>query len=240
MRTALITGADRGLGLSLAIGLLKQGWQVFAGRFLTEYTLLEDAQAAYPLLHPVQLDVSSRDSILTAFHEVSKATDHLDLIISNAAYMGGPNSSTFKGELPIDFPLLEYSFRVNSLGALQVMEVFLPLLAKGETKRFCFVSSEVSSVTMMHRDGGFRYTMTKTALNIAARIMYNQLFDQGYTFRLYQPGWMKHVNPDGSRALGADLDPDFSAVEALHQFLENRDDEQRLVLTDYEGHEWAY
>ena len=240
MRTALITGADRGLGLSLTLGLLEQGWQVFAGRFLSDYRLLDEACARYPLLRPVPLDVSSRQSILDACAMVRQETEYLDMIISNAAYMGGPNSSGFRGELPIDYSLLEYSFRVNSLGALQVMEIFLPLVEAGEMKRLCFVSSEVSSVTMMHRDAGFRYTMTKTALNVAARIMYNQLFEKGYTFRLYQPGWMKRVNPDGSRAEGADIDPDLSAGEALRQFLEDREDEQRLVLTDYLGHEWAY
>jgi len=240
MRTALITGADRGLGLSLTIGLLKQGWQVFAGRFLEDYSLLDDARVEYPLLTPVQLDVSSRESILAAYEEVAASVDHLDMIISNAAYMGGPNSSTFKGELPIDFELLEYSFRTNSLGALQVMEIFLPLLSRGEMKRICFVSSEISSVTMMHRDGGFRYAMTKTALNVAARIMYNQLFEEGYTFRMFHPGWMRRVMPDGSRAPGGDTDPDDSAEEGIRQFLSDREDEQRLVLTDYLGKEWAY
>lgn len=240
MRTVLITGADRGLGLSLSVGLLREGWQVFAGRFLADYPLLDEAAAEYPNLHIVQLDVSSRESILAAYEEVAAVTDHLDMVISNAAYMGGPNSSTFKGDLPIDFDLLEYSFKTNSLGALQVMEIFLPLLARGEMKRICFVSSEISSVTMMHRDGGFRYAMTKTALNVAARTMYNQLFDEGYTFRMYHPGWMYHVNPDGTRAPGGDTDPDDSAAEGIRQFLSDREDEQRLVLVDYLGKEWAY
>lgn len=240
MKTAVISGADRGLGLSMATALLAQGWRVFAGRFLEEYALLDELQAQYPELYPVQMDVSSRESILEAYAEVCRHTDHVDMVISNAAYMGGPNSSTFKGELPIDFALLEYSFRVNALGALQLVEIFLPLLEKGDMKRICFISSEVSSVTMMHRDAGFRYTMTKTAVNVACRILYNDLFPQGYTFRLFQPGWMRRVLPDGSRAATGTVDSDESAAVAVAQFVTDREDEQRLVLTDYLGNEWAY
>ena len=42
MLTALVTGADRRLGLSVTKGLLRKGWRVFAGRILADYTLLED------------------------------------------------------------------------------------------------------------------------------------------------------------------------------------------------------
>ena len=61
--TALITGADRGLGLALCSGLLEQGWRVFAGQFMPEWSELSDLVDRYPeTLHIVPLDVRSIDS----------------------------------------------------------------------------------------------------------------------------------------------------------------------------------
>ena len=65
MKTVLLTGADRGLGLALAREYLARGYTVFAGRFLPEYALLDALHEAYPdRLFPVPLDVSDRQSIL--------------------------------------------------------------------------------------------------------------------------------------------------------------------------------
>ncbi|MGI6317057.1 MAG: SDR family NAD(P)-dependent oxidoreductase [Christensenellales bacterium] len=241
MQTVLISGADRGLGLCLAAGFARDGWRVFAGRFNDDYGLADKLAEEYPaVVTPVKMDVSRREDILAAYAGISAMTDHLDMVISNAAYMGGTDTATLKGSNPIDYALLEYSMGVNAFGAIQLMEIFLPLLDRGAGKRICFISSEVSSVGLMRRDGGFRYTMTKTAVNLACRMLYNQLFSQGYTFRLYQPGWMKRMLPDGTLAEGGALDPAFSAEEAIRQFTADRPDEQRLVLTDYMAREWTF
>ena len=240
MLTAVVTGADRGLGLSITTGLAKMGWRVFAGKFLEEYSLLEELKKEYPEVYPVKLDVSKRSDILAAKEYVAGIVDHVDMIVSNAAMMGGPNDSTIHADIPIGFDNLELAMLTNSLGGPQVCEVFLPLLEKSDYKRLCFVSSEVSSIRLMLRDGGVRYPMSKSALNMAVRMLHNTLYEKGYSFRLYQPGWMRRVNPDGTRAQGAEIDPDFSAEEALRQFTNSRLDEQRLVLTDYEGHELSF
>lgn len=94
MKTVLLTGADRGLGLALAREYLARGYTVFAGRFLPEYALLDALHEAYPdQLFPVPLDVSDRQSILEARREVERHADHLDAFVSDAAYMGGPENS---------------------------------------------------------------------------------------------------------------------------------------------------
>ena len=55
-------------------------------------------------------------------------------------------------------------------------------------KRLCFVSSEAGVVSVAHRTEVSSYCMSKTALNMALRLMFNQLQPMGYTFRLYHPG----------------------------------------------------
>ena len=51
---------------------------------------------------------------------------------------------------------------------------------------------------------------------------------------------MKRQMPDGSLAKGAIVDPADSAKEAVRQILEDRMDEDRLVLTDYLGRELSF
>ena len=246
MKSVIITGADRGLGLSLCKEYLGRGFKVFAGKFLEEYTLLEDLREKNKNLHILSLDVASRESISAAFNIVnaetkgSRTQGSLDMLISNAALMGPVSCSLY--EPPMDLEAVWRSFSVNALGAARMVEIFLPLLDMGEMKRLCFVSSEVSCITLMKtsRSGNFPYPMSKSALNMCVRLMHNQLYPQGYTFRLFHPGWMKRVQQDGTRGEGALYDPDFIADTAAKYFENSLRDEQRLVMVDYSGYEWPY
>ena len=241
IRTALVTGADRGFGLSVARELLQRGWRVFAGRVLRDYPLLDEMKEQWPELYPIWLDVSNVEEIESAAKEIEAVSGKLDLLVSNAALMGPDGASTIGGENPIDFAMLEKAFAINSMAAPLLVDRLLPLLEKGDMKRLFFTSSEISSIKLMHRTGDVRYAMTKAALNLSVRMMFNDLRPRGYTFRLYQPGWMKRVLPDGSRMVGpANVDPDDSAKEAMRQIFEERVDEDRLQLVDYLGKELAF
>jgi NAD(P)-dependent dehydrogenase (short-subunit alcohol dehydrogenase family) len=240
MQNVIITGADRGLGLSLCNEFLKRGWTVFAGKFLDDYSLLEDAAEKKPNLRIVTLDVGSADSIAAAKDSVLKVTDSLDMLISNAALMGPAHCNLYEPNM--DLEAVWDSFRVNALGSVCLVESLLPLLDRGAMKRLCFVSSEVSSIALMKNrvDSPFPYPMSKAALNMGVRLLHNQLFSQGYAFRLFHPGWMKRRMPDGSLSEGAKYDPDYIGVIAAKYFETPLHDEHRLVMADYSGYEWPY
>ena len=240
MKNVIITGADRGLGLSLSKEFLSRGYRVFAGKFLAEYDLLEQLREKNPNLYILRLDVNSRESISSARDAVYGVTGSLDMLISNAALMGRVSCSLY--EPPMDLEAVWDSFSVNALGAARMVEYFLPLLDEGETKRLCFVSSEVSCINLMKtsRDGMFPYPMSKSSLNMCVRLMHNLLYPQGYTFRLFHPGWMKRVMQDGTRSEMALYDPDFTAERASKYFETPLRDEQRLVMYDYNGMEWPF
>ena len=237
-RTVLVTGADRGLGFALCAGLLKEGWQVFAGQYLTEWHELGVLKNDFPeTLHLIPLDVSSMDSVKIAAEIVQALTDHLEVLISNA----GVNSETIYPTIrePQDYDEMHRLYDVNTLGALRVVEAFLPLLEQGQTKRLCFVSSEAGSIGAAERTSWYGYCMSKAALNMGIKILYNELHPAGYTFRVYHPGWVRSYL-HGVKNMEAELEPDEAAGYAIPILLNDRQDENRLVLEDYEGREWPW
>jgi NAD(P)-dependent dehydrogenase (short-subunit alcohol dehydrogenase family) len=240
MPSVIITGADRGLGLSLCKEFLNRGWIVFAGKYLDDYSLLEDETKKSPNLHIVKLDIGCVDSITAVKEQLLRITNSLDMVISNAALMGPAHCNLY--EPPMDLEAVWNSFRVNALGPMYLVEKLLPLLDRGKMKRLCFVSSEVSCIVLMkHRgDSPFPYPMSKAALNMGVRILHNQLYPQGFTFRLFHPGWMKRRMRDGSLSEEALYDPDYIGDIAAKYFETPLHDEHRLVMVDYSGYEWTF
>ena len=240
MPNVIITGADRGFGLSLCREFLSRGWTVFGGKFLEDYNLLEQEREKNPALHIVPLNVGSRESIVKAYNFIVDKTDSLDMLISNAALMGQVKCSI--DEPPMDLETPWNSFCVNALGPTRVVEHFLPLLDRGSVKRLCFVSSEVSCISLMKYRAGssYPYPMSKSSLNMSVRLMHNLLFPQGYTFRLYHPGWMKKQETDGTYSEFGAYDPAVTAEHAAKYFDTPLGDEHRLVMYDYLSQEWPY
>ena len=232
---ALVTGADRGLGLALCAGLAERGWRVFAGQYMPDWPELPAlAERHAGSVEVVPLDVGSAESVAAAARQVAGRCHHLDLVINNAGINAG-QSELREG---LDWEAMHRAYNVNAAGPIRVVSAFLPLLAQGG-RRLAFVSSEAGSIAMCHRTESFGYCMSKTALNMAVRIMFNDLRPEGYTFRLYHPGWVRSYM-SGQKNLRADLEPEEAAALALPFFLGDRDDEDRLVLIDYEGREWPF
>ncbi len=237
-RTVLVTGGDRGLGFALCAGLLKQGWHVFAGQYLPEWHELASLRNEYPQsLHLLPLDVSSQESVQAAAETVKAYIAHLDVLISNA----GVTSETvpFTIREAQDYDEMHRLYDVNALGALRVVEAFLPFMERGTSKRLCFISSEAGSIGRAERTSWFGYCMSKAALNMAVKILFNDLHPAGYTFRVYHPGWIRSFM-HGEKNMEATLEPEEAATYALPLLLNDRQDEDRLVMVDYEGHEWPW
>jgi NAD(P)-dependent dehydrogenase (short-subunit alcohol dehydrogenase family) len=240
MPNVIVTGADRGLGFFLCKEFLLHGWTVFGGKFLEDYNLLEQEREKNPSLHIVPLDVGSTESISKARDFVAECIDSIDMLISNAALIRWDHCSI--DEPPMDLQIGWDSFLINALGPTHMVEYFLPLLDKGSMKRLCFVSSEVSCILLMkHREGSScPYPMSKSSLNMGVRLMHNLLYSQGYTFRLYHPGWMKRQMPDGTLSEEAQFNPADTASHAAMFFEKPFEDEHRLVMYDYLDQEWPF
>ena len=237
-QTALVTGADRGLGCALCAGLLKLGWRVFAGQFMADWPDLGILAQQYPdRLVCVSLDAGNDESVRAAAQTVAAATGSVDLLINNAG-ITAPSSFRVIRE-PQNYIDMGRILNINALGPLRVVEAFLPLMDAGTFKRLCFVSSEAGSVGASKRKGWFGYCMSKAALNMAVKNLHNELYPEGYTFRLYHPGWMRSYM-GGVKADRGDMEPEEAAQKALPVFLNSRADESRLVLVDYQNCEWTW
>ncbi|MCC6169182.1 MAG: SDR family NAD(P)-dependent oxidoreductase [Caldilineaceae bacterium] len=238
-RVAVVTGADRGLGQALTAGLLEQGWRVFAGQYMPDWPELSALAATYPqTLTCVPLDVAGRDTVQAAAQTVRDAAGQVDLLINNAG-VGSPASPHNLRETQ-DYAEMHRLYDVNALGPIRMVEAFLPLMDGSPLRRLCFVSSEAGSVGRARRTSWYGYCMSKAALNMAVKIMFNHLRPEGYSFRVYHPGWVRSYM-SGKKNLEATLEPEDAARYALAYFLQDEGvDEDTLALRDWEGKLWEW
>ena len=236
--TVFVTGGDRGLGFALCAGLLEQGWQVFAGQFMPEWPDLSHLAGQYSqMLHIIPLDVSRVESVQAAAQTVAALTDQVDVLINNAGIYAPIAGRPIRE--PQDYTEMHRLYDVNTLGPLRVVEAFLSLTDHVNLKRLCFVSSEAGSIARSERTAWFGYCMSKAALNMGVKILFNDLYPDGYTFRVYHPGWIRSYM-SGEKNMEATLEPEEAASQAIPIFLGQQEDEGRLVLVDNEGKEWPW
>lgn len=229
MKTVMITGADRGVGFALCQYFAEGGWRVFAGQYMPEWKELEKLKKQYgDQVVMIPLDVGSTDSVKAAAKQTAQETENLDILINCAGISG----------MSDDRNVLNAVFNVNTLGALRMVEAFLPLMENG-MKRLCFVSSEAGCVALAHRTDSFSYCMSKRALNMEVKLMFNKLAPEGYTFRLYHPGWVRSYMM-GTKSTVGNFEPEETAQVAYRQFTENRNWEDILAMTDVSDEVWPY
>lgn len=187
--TAFVTGADRGVGLALASGLLKRGYRVFAGQFGEEAASLQELKEQYGTqLHAIRLDISSVESVAEAFRQVSDQTNALDLLINNGAILGDIKA-TIHDELNYDEMMSV--FNVNTLGSLRMSQTFMPLLLKSRSKFLVNISSEAGSISDCYRDSWYAYGMSKAALNMQSKLIHNSIRPLGGRVLVVHPGWVQ-------------------------------------------------
>ena len=189
MKNIFISGANRGLGLSLTGLCLKEGHRVFACTRSPSASLAA-LEGQYPgAMHQVVLDVSSEESVRAAAETVGRIAGRLDLIINNAALLYR-ESATNPIER-IDLDAAAETLDVNAMGPLRVLKYFLPLLKAGPQKMVVNISSEAGSIADCQRDAWYAYCMSKAALNMASMILQNYLRERGVKVLAVHPGWMR-------------------------------------------------
>ena len=161
-RTALVTGATRGIGREVARRLVQAGHVVYLGaRDPQRGAEAADAIGASAL----QLDVTDPSSIATAVQQVRREAGALDVLVNNAGIAGDQRPP---GEATVED--LRTVFETNVFGAAAMLDAFTPLLDASATPVVVNVSSGVGSLTL-NADPESRwrllaYPMSKAALNM--------------------------------------------------------------------------
>lgn len=227
MQNVLITGANRGIGLALVKEYLKRDVRVFAAcRNPQEATELQALQSEKLCI--IALDISDEASIAASVQAVKAQTDKLDVLINNAGiYPKADASANDFGKL--DSKTLSHILETNSIAPVMVTQAYLELLRQGS--KVLFVSSKMGSIATAGTSG-FAYRMSKTALNMAVRIMAQLLAPQGISLVTTHPG---HVATDMGGA-GAPVSPVESA-QALIRIIDNLSPDKAGKFLLYTGEE---
>ena len=182
---ALVTGANKGIGLEVVRQLAARGWRVFLiGRSLA--AVRKAASPLGPSVVPVPLDITSRISIEAAFSVVSQAVNHLDVLVNNAGILDHDEGSVFE----LHPQRLRRMFETNTIGPLLVSQTFLPLLRKSESGRMVNVSSGAGQLSDMGTWAP-AYSISKTALNGVTGQFAAALRDSNIAVNSVCPGWVK-------------------------------------------------
>lgn len=193
-KVALITGANKGIGLEIARQLGVQGITVLLGvrdenrgREAAE-TLQADRIDA----RAVQLDVTQQDTIDAAANYIENEFGKLDILVNNAgvAIDNAPPSQ-------LDIEILRRTYDTNVFGVFAVTKAMLPLLRKSDAGRIVNLSSGLGSLAQ-NSDPNYEYAQfnllaynsSKTALNAMTIQFAHELKDTPIKVNAADPGYV--------------------------------------------------
>ena len=197
-----ITGANRGLGLSLATIGAERGHTILAGvRQVDQAKALNQLKERFPeKVWIYQVDVANEDSIAEAAKTIAGELGSIDVIINNAGILLGRDNKIEE----IDFKDIEDSFSVNLYGPMRVVKHFLPLLSNGMNPAIINVSSESGSIHNSY-GGDYPYAISKTGLNMFSEQLSKLLREKNTLVYAVHPGWIK-TDMGGEKAPGSPIE----------------------------------
>jgi NAD(P)-dependent dehydrogenase (short-subunit alcohol dehydrogenase family) len=171
-RVALVTGANRGIGLEVARQLAARGDTVFLGARDPDAgrAAAEPLMAAGGDVRPRLLDVTDQGSIDLVAGELARGVGRLDVLINNAAI----HYDTWQRAIGADPSVVLQALDTNLLGAWRCANALIPLLRASGHGRIVNVSSEAGSLASMS-GGTPAYAVSKVALNGLTRMLAAQL-----------------------------------------------------------------
>lgn len=176
MKTAVITGANRGIGLALCKAYLAQGWQVFGICRLASAEL--SATGANVI---AGIDIAKAEALKKLPSLLRGCA--IDLLVNNAGIL----KQDSLGELNYDD--IAQQFLVNAQASLAVTEVLLNQLSTGA--KVAFITSRMGSIADNSSGGYYGYRMSKAALNAAAVSLSHDLKPRGIAVAILHPGYVQ-------------------------------------------------
>lgn len=176
-KTAVITGANSGIGLALVKKLLAEKYHVIGTSRSGKIEALE-----HPDLKVVQLDITNPDMINEAASQISRLAGSTDLLINNAGI--APDVMSVEPEYD---PIMD-TFATNTAGTVIFTETILPYMKTGS--QIVFISSNMG-LPRNAAPNGPAYRMSKAALNMYAAMLAVRMADKGIRVTPMHPGWVQ-------------------------------------------------
>lgn len=196
-KIALITGANKGIGLETARQLAQQGITVLVG----SRDAARGEEAASKLKAEgldavaLEIDVADTASIQKAAEKVRQDYNQLDILINNAGVMLDDTSKSVSGQT---LETWRNTFEINLFGLIAATQAFLPLLRESEAGRIVNLSSILGSNTLHSTPGSpiydskvAAYNVSKSAVNAWTVQLAYELKDTPIKVNAAHPGWVK-------------------------------------------------
>ncbi|MGW5343478.1 SDR family oxidoreductase [Streptomyces sp. NPDC004050] len=148
-KTALVTGANKGIGYAIASGLGALGYRVAVGA--RDAARLESAveklRATGAEAFGVPLEVTGDQSVTDAAELIEREAGRLDVLVNNAAISGEMGPGWVQDPTSLDLDLVRTVVETNVIGVIRVTNAMLPLLRRSSSPRIVNISSSVGSMT---------------------------------------------------------------------------------------------
>lgn len=182
-RIALVTGANRGIGLAIAARLREAGLTVLLGaRDLEAGRLAAESLGGEPGARAVELDVGDPASVA----RLPARVERLDVLVNNAGVAldaGVPSPEA-------DLDVVRQTLEVNLYGTWNVVRHTIALLRRSGSGRIVNVSSGMGQLAEMG-GGSPGYRTSKAALNALTRMLAADLRRDGILVNAACPGWVR-------------------------------------------------
>jgi NAD(P)-dependent dehydrogenase (short-subunit alcohol dehydrogenase family) len=186
-RVALVTGANRGMGLETCRQLLARGLRVvLSGRNEDAIERARRGLGDPSNVGAVRMDVTDRDSIRAARRGVLDLFGEVDVLVNNAAVL------LFENDPVLEIPAEGFheSFETNVFAVVDVCREFVPSMAERGYGRVVNVSSGAGQLATGSTYAP-AYSMSKTALNAFTRILAETYRGRGVLANAVDPGWVR-------------------------------------------------
>ncbi|SFC34167.1 SDR family oxidoreductase [Streptomyces aidingensis] len=184
-RVALVTGANRGIGLAIAQGLAERGLHAVLAARSESAAEREADELRSQGLHASaqQLDVTDPASVARAVADTTHEHGRLDVLVNNAGIAidrGQPAGSP-------DFEKIHATLETNLLGAWRCCAAAIPEMRKHGYGRIVNITSHLGSISTM-AGTNVSYRVSKASLNALTRILAAELKDAGILVNAVSPG----------------------------------------------------
>lgn len=221
MPTAVITGANRGLGLEFARVYLAAGWTVHAG--CRNPMRADELKKLKGDLHIHALNVDDpKDAKALA---KSLGSEPVDLLLNNAGIYG-------KRDLKVggfDHDEFLNVLKTNVVAPIRLAEALVENVAHSNMKKMAFVTSRMGSIAM-NAGGSIAYRTSKAALNMAVSCLSMDVKSRGITCILLHPGWVKTDMGGPNAAIGIP-----ESIAGMKQVIEKTGHDDTGKFFDYQG-----